>query len=435
MPTEIILPKVDMVMDSGTFVEWLKQEGETVHKGDPLFVIMTDKSAIECEAPASGILVNVRAKPDDVIPVTSIIGYIQAPGEVLVQPAPPPDKVSVVAAAAAPPKPRDGATVEAERVTTDTAAQVSANGPGLRATPLARKLARELGLDLHEIKGGGPRGRIHKVDVLTASHARATAAATRASQVQDTTVLPSGASAKPGAITIRLPDAPVRERVPLKGIRRITAQRLAHSAATSPHIFLGLSVDMTEVLRWREKLNTGGMQGAARPSLTAILAFVVAHLLPMHPYLNSSLVENEIVLWGDVHLGIATALDDDLLVPVVRKAQRLSLNEMATELSRLLEAARARKLVPDELAGSTFTISNLGMFGIEDFTAILNPPEAAILGVGKLMDTPVVLDKKVEVRPMLHLMLGTDHRINDGLRAARFLNNLKNALENPYLLL
>ncbi len=434
MPTEIIMPKVDMVMESGTFVEWLKKEGESVRKGDPLFVIMTDKSAIECEAPASGILANVRAKPDDVIPVSNIIGYIQAPDEVLIQQSPPPEKVSVVAAAVSP-KPRDRATAQEERVTTDTAALVSTNGQHVRATPLARKLAREFGLDLHDIKGCGPGGRIHKADVFAANAARATTASARPSQVKDAPVLPIGGKGKPSSITIRLPDAPVRERVPLKGIRSITAQRLAYSAATSPHIFLGLTVDMSEVLRCREKWNTGGIHGAMRPSLTAILAFVVSHLLPMHPYLNSSLVENEIVLWEAVHLGIATALEDDLLVPVVRKAQSLALNEMVKEMSRLLEGARARKLLPDEMSGSTFTISNLGMFGIEDFTAILNPPEAAILGVGKMIDTPVVRDKKVEVRPMLHLTLGTDHRINDGLRAARFLNALKNVLENPYLLL
>lgn len=445
MPTEIILPKVDMVMESGTFVEWLKKEGETVRKGDPLFVIMTDKSAIECESPASGTLVGVCAKPDDVIPVTSVIGHILAPGEVLTPQAPADRGPAVVDVAS---KDKIEVPTVAESATTTIARMLPGEHELLRATPLARRLARELGVDLIKVKGCGPQGRIYKSDVLTAAEAPRPAAAAipgacptdvqaKRQEAGVGAVVQADTNPRPAnAMSIRLPDAGVRDRVPLKGIRAITAQRLAYSASNSPHIYLGLNVDMTEVLRWREKVTPEpAAVGRTRPSLTAIISFVVAHLLPEHPYLNSSLSDNEIVLWKDVHLGIATALEDNLIVPVVRGAQCLSLEETAKEMSRLLEAAREKKLKPAEMSGSTFTISNLGMFGIEDFTAILNPPEAAILGVGKMIETPVVLDGQVVVRPMLHLSVGTDHRINDGLRTARFLNDLKNVLENPYLLL
>ena len=236
-------------------------------------------------------------------------------------------------------------------------------------------------------------------------------------------------------LAVQLPNANLRERVPLKGARAIIASRLAYSAQTSPHIYLGINVDMTEVVRWRQMVGPKiEQQTQTRLSFTAIIAYVVARLLPNHPFLNSSLVDNEILLWEDVHLGIATALGDDLIVPVVRQADRLSLEETAKEMNRLLEAARGHKLLPAEMSGSTFTITNLGMFGIEDFTAIINPPEAAILAVAKMVDTPVAVDGQVAIRPIIHFTIGTDHRINDGLRAARFLNALKETLENPYLL-
>lgn len=429
MPTEIIMPKVDMVMETGTFVEWLKQDGQTVKKGEALFVIMTDKAAIECESPASGVLAGASARPDDVIPVTNVIGYILAPGEAL------PEQAS---SAGKPGGPADAlpVTVEKAAAPASTSQPVSATTDSehlLRATPLARLIAQEIGVDLSSVEGRGPRGRIYKSDVLAAAEmASKTAARPEPGVTRAAQYIPPVQSA---GLVIPLPNAAIRERVPIKGARAIIAQRMAYSASTAPHIFLGLNVDMTEVIRWRQKTgpkfeNRLGL----RLSYTAIIAFVVARLLPTHPFLNSSLIENEIVLWDDVHLGIATALGDDLIVPVIRGAQNLSLEEMMKEMNRLLEAARSHKLNPSEMTGSTFTISNLGMFGIEDFTAIINPPEAAILAVAKMVDTPVIINGELVTRSLIHFTIGVDHRINDGLRAARFLTNLKETLENPYLL-
>jgi pyruvate dehydrogenase E2 component (dihydrolipoamide acetyltransferase) len=222
----------------------------------------------------------------------------------------------------------------------------------------------------------------------------------------------------------------------MRGIRSITASRLSYSAQVSPHIYLTISIDMSEMLRWKGKSGpTIEKRLQSKLSLTAMIVFALSRVLTAHPYLNSSLADNEIILWDDVHVGIATALGDDLIVPVVRQAQQLSLEETVKEMNRLFEAARAHKLQPSEMSGSTFTISNLGMFGIEEFTAILNPPEAGILAVGKIVDTPVASAGQVFIRPMMRLTLTTDHRINDGVRAANFLNELKSVLENPYSLL
>jgi pyruvate dehydrogenase E2 component (dihydrolipoamide acetyltransferase) len=224
--------------------------------------------------------------------------------------------------------------------------------------------------------------------------------------------------------------------VPLAGPRKIIAERMAYSALTAPHITLTLSVDMSEAARLRSRLlapieeRTG-----ARLSFTAILVRAVASTLPRHPYLNASLDGDQIILWEDVHVGVASSIEDYLIVPVIREAQTKDLEQIVAEMGNLVKRARARRLAPSEMAGSTFTISNLGMFGIESFTAIINPPESAILAVGKIMDTPVEVEGQVGLRPSMHLTLSADHRVVDGAAGAQFLADLKAVLENPYLLI
>ncbi len=417
MATEIIMPKVDMVMETGTFMEWKKNEGDTVTKGEPLFVIMTDKAAIEAEAPESGILAGITAKPDDVIPVTTVIGYILAPGESL------PEKAAAPAAAAAKAEAKPEAPAAAVAPKAATAAPAG-DASQVRATPLARTVAREMNVDLTQVPGRGPRGRVHKADVLefAASHKGAPAMAS--------------VSAPAANVAVPLPDARIRQRISLKGPRSIIAQRLSYSWSSVPHIYETLSVDMSEVVRLRERVSPAiATATGQKVSYTAILAHAVARILSHHPGLNSSFNGDEIIQWEDVHLGLATSLEDYLIVPVIREAQSKNLQSVVVEMARLLEAARAKRLQPNEMSGSTFTITNLGMFGIEQFTAIINPPESAILAVGKMMDTPVVVDGQVVVRPMMTLTLAVDHRVSDGAAAAKFLVDLKNTLENPYLLL
>ncbi len=422
MATAVIMPKVDMVMETGTFIEWLKQEGDQVKKGEPLFVIMTDKAGIEIEALASGFLAGVKAKPEDVIPVTEVIAYILEPGEEL------------PAEAAAPPAAHPAVEpaveiAEVGPVAEPLLAEAAAPGPDdgkIRATPVARRLASQLGVDLTQVQGRGPLGRIHKADVLALAEDATKAAA----------VKPGVLFAVPAAVEVPLPSARQKEVVPLAGPRKIIAERMAYSAFTAPHITLTLSVDMSEAARLRAHLLASIEQRTGlRLSFTAILARAVASTLPRHPYLNASLKDDKVILWEDIHIGIATSMEDYLIVPVIREAQTKDLEQIVADLGDLVERARAKRLTPSEMTGGTFTISNLGMFGIESFTAIINPPESAILAVGKIVDTPKDVEGQIELRPTMHLTLSADHRIVDGAAGARFLADLKAALENPYLLI
>jgi pyruvate dehydrogenase E2 component (dihydrolipoamide acetyltransferase) len=246
------------------------------------------------------------------------------------------------------------------------------------------------------------------------------------------TPIPAGQPAR-----IPLPEARQKQVLPLTGARKIIAERMAYSTATVPHFTLSLRVDMTEAIRLRERvLEPVQARTGQRVSFTAILARAVATVLPHHPYMNASLSNGNLILWEDIHLGIATSVEENLIVPVIREAQSKNLGQIVTALADLTERARNRRLTPSEMTGSTFTISNLGMFGIESFTAIINPPESAILAVGKMVDTPVKNgDGFTAFRPMIQLTVSADHRILDGVAGARFLDELKSTLENPYLLI
>ncbi len=420
MAVEVILPKVDMVMESGTFLEWLKKDGQQVIKGEPLFTIETDKASIEVDAPATGILAGVRAKAGDVIPVSETIAYILAPGE-----SQPPARIidlttdsrdRVSSSAAAP------VTVDQTpegRIPTKLAIPGAVAQAKVRASPVARRMATELGIDLASLSGRGPRGRIQRADVVAASQ-----------------MSPAFMASATPMLQIPLPEARRKEVIPLRGARKIIAQRMAYSAATAPHINLSMQVDMGEVTRMRTRLQAQIERTTGHHlSFTAILARMVAAVLPRHPFVNASLNGEEIICWEDVHLGIATSLKDYLIVPVIREAQTKSLAQIVTTLANLLERARSRRLVPAEMSGSTFTISNLGMFGIESFTAIINPPESAILAVGQIVQRQIIGEGGVTTRPMMNLTLSADHRVLDGVAAARFLADLKATLEDPYLLL
>ena len=429
MATEVIMPKVDMVMETGTLIEWLKKEGEHVNKGEPLFVIETDKAAIEVEATADGILAGVKANKGDVIPVSEIIAYILATGEALpVKQAPQP--AAALSAVAA---------VKASAEVAGAGSAESAHSGKVRATPLARRMAEDLQIDLNQITGRGPRGRIHKADILACQIVQTVAEPIHVLQDEPLPIKPAAAAipipASP-AVQIPLPDARRKQVVPLVGPRKIIAERMAYSAFTAPQITISLRVDMTEAIRLRERvLEPLKTQTGQRVSYTAILARSVATVLPSHPYLNASLCDGNIILWEDIHLGIATSVEENLIVPVIREAQSRNLGQIVTALADLTERARSRRLKPAEMTGSTFTISNLGMFGVEFFTAIINPPESAIMAVGKMMDTPVKTVDGFEFRPMIQLTVSADHRIVDGAGVARFLADLKSTLENPYLLI
>ena len=423
MAAEIIMPKVDMVMEDGTFIEWLKQEGEFVTKGDPLFIIGTDKADIEVEAPASGQLVNLGAKRDDVVRVSTVIGYIIQPGEVVATKLSSPEAVAT-------PSPSQPIPAIAQPTATSDPAPV-------RSTPLARSQARALGLNLADIPGSGPRGRVHKADIERYVAAME-AANERIVEVPHVEQPPVAVRVVPPPTQWPAPDSTlhIRQREPLKGARAMIAERLSLSASTIPHIHLTIQVDMTESARLRQRVNPVlEKNGGLKASYTAIIARAVAYLLPQHPYLNSSLVDDEILLWQEVNLGIAANQSGHLVVPVIREAQRMNLEKIVQELGRLLDLTQKLKLPPADMKGSTFTLTNLGMAGITSFTAIINPPEAAILAVGQIQETPVALNGEVVIRPLMTLTLAADHRIIDGAAVANFLSDLKMILENPYLLI
>ena len=427
MATEVFIPKVDMVMETATFVEWLINEGEQVEKGQPLFVILTDKAAMEIESPASGILAGVEAQPDDVIPVSGTIAFILKPGEEL------PEKVQSSTPAPTTGVEKTAAPVE-PLIAIPTQDDLTSTGSGdghqkVRATPVARRLATKLGIDLTRVSGRGPKGRVHKADVLQAAD-------NQTAEFTSPAFIGIGSQVPYLDHPVPLPVAKQKDVVPLAGPRRIIAQRMAYSASVAPHINLSITADMTEAQRLRTSvLPIIESQTGYRLSFTTLIAYIVASILPRHPFLNSTLNGEEIILWEDIHLGIATNLNDYLIVPVIREAQTKNLQEIVASFGDLLDRANAMQLTPAEMSGSTFTISNLGMFGIESFTAIINPPEAAILAVGKINDVYMKIDDAMVQRPMMNITICADHRIVDGVAAAKFLAELKSTIENPYLLI
>lgn len=388
MATPIIMPKMGMTQEEGTLLQWYKKEGEPVEKGQPLFEVMTDKVTMVIEASASGILRAIKAQPNQVVPVTQVIAYIAAPDEEfeeVAEPAPPSKEAAVVQAPSAAPAPRE----------TEAVREVAPGRPGrLRATPAARRLAREHGLDLAEVEERGADGRLHIRHVEEALQKRKQAA-----------VHEVAASSR---------------EVPLSPLRRTIAKRMQRSAQEAPHIALTVEVDMMEAARARQDC-----------SYTAFLVYAVARALRQHPYVNATLRGDVVHLFDEVNIGVATATPDGLIVPTIKQADTKSLHDLDSEIKDLARRAREGRLTLDDVSGGTFTVSNLGMFGIDEFHAIINPPQSAILAVSSIVDRPVVIEDEVVVRPIMKLTLSADHRVLDGASAAEFLRDLKSGLEQP----
>jgi pyruvate dehydrogenase E2 component (dihydrolipoamide acetyltransferase) len=407
---EVIMPKVDMAMTEGTIALWRYRAGQAVRAGEPLFDITTDKADVEVEAPASGTLWDVRAAAGQTIPIGQPVAFILAPGE-----QPPADDRRTTTDERRP-------TNDDRRMTNDRPqrSDLSPQSSKIRATPLARKLCRERGLDLGQIQGSGPSGRIGRQDVLAFLEA--------------SPPLPSQRERGPGGEGY--PPSPDVTRIPLAGLRRVIADRMTASVRTAPHFTLNMQVDMAEALELRRRVGPAiERQTGAPPSFTAIIVRALAALLLEHHYLNATLEDHTVLLHHRAHVGVAIDRAGDLLVPVLRDAQHLTLAETSAALRDLHARAHAHTLSQAELRGSTFTVSNLGMYGVDSFTAIINPPESAILAVGRIVETPVARNGAVVVRPIMQLTLSADHRVVDGAAAARFLAALRERLEEPYLLI
>lgn len=434
MAVPVIMPKLEMSQETATVVEWLKGEGEQVRKGEPLLSVETDKVTVDVESPASGVLAGVRVGPQQVVPVTETIAHILRPGENLPKEA----RLSQNASASA-------------------SLRKAVEGA---ATPVARRLAVAHGVDLGSVAGTGAQGRITKTDVefvvasrsglateISPDRVRATPAARRIAQARGVDLAAITGSGPRGrvqaadvtAVTKAAPTVSIEagDVVRLSGKRRTIAERLTLSYQTAPHITLTVRVDMTGFEAVRRDLNAKADAAAeAHVSLTALVVKAVAWALDHHPWLNSTLRGDEIHLLRDINIGVAVAVDDGLIVPVVRRADEKGVAEIAAEVNELAVRAREGRLVPQDVAGGTFTITNLGMLGIEQFTAIINPPQAAILALGAVQPEALVGEGgQIEARPVMRMTLSADHRVVDGAVAARFVGKLREALETPMLLL
>ena len=425
MSVEVKLPRLGQGMESGTIVKWLKSEGDRVEKGEPLFEVDTDKATQEVEAEASGVLLAIAVASGEV-PVGKTIAVIGEPGEESVVPGAAPE---VEAARAPAGKAEEAPVEELERAPAKAAERAPAKeevsfravvngargkvtGGRVKASPLARRIARERGVELGELSGTGPDGRIVAEDVERAEVAQQAA--------------PSSDQAAP----VVVPDEV--ESVPLTNIRRTIARRLTE-AWQVPVFQLTVSVEMTHANALIERSRE--LNPDVRVTITDLLARVCARALVRHPEVNVQFTEEAVLRFPSANVGIAVAAPQGLVVPVIHGAERLSLAEIAGRRDELVGRARESSLQRADLDGGTFTISNLGMFGVEQFSAVLNPPQAAILAVGATVERPVAREGEVVVRPMLTVTLTVDHRAVDGAPAADFLRTVKTFLEDPALAL
>ena len=445
MAKVIVMPKLGLTMTEGTVSKWLKAEGNAVKEGEPLFEVETDKLTNTIEASASGTLLKIAVPAGGEAKCLDPVAVIGEPGEDVSA------LIGVIPAAGA------AAPAPAAPAAAAPAASAPARAPGERvlASPAAKKLARELGIDLALVPGTGPKGRVTEDDVknfksapppappappaepaVKASPLAAKVAADIGLDLKDVPahgrVLAAdilAAVQKGGSAPAE--EAPREETVPMSGMRKAIARNMLNSHMTSPTVTFNLGIDMTELKRLREQLKGEEI----KVSYTDILVKVVAVALTEFPLLNCSVEDNKIIYKHYVNMGVAVALDNGLVVPNIPDADKKSLTEISAEVKELAKLAREGGLPMDRLKGGTFTITNLGMYGIESFTPIINQPEVAILGVNTMEDKVVVVDGEICVRPIMNLSLTADHRVVDGSVAAQFLQRVKKLMEKPALLL
>jgi pyruvate dehydrogenase E2 component (dihydrolipoamide acetyltransferase) len=390
MAISVVMPALEMAQETGKLLAWRKKEGERVTKGEPLLEIETDKAVVEIEAPGDGILAGVTADVGAVIPVGETIAWLVAAGEK------PPAKSATAAPAArasSGPEPTAAAVAPAWTERVATTAQIS---------PKARRLAKELGVDISKVHGTGPDGTITSEDVQNFADAKSA---------------PASAPATTEA---------------LSQVARLMAERTTQSWTSVPHFFLVRDVDCGELIAAQKRVgNESEKMQSPAPTITDLLIAVLARVLANHPRMNASWTGEAIRSNPDVNISVAMAVKDGVIGAVIHKANTLKLGEISTQRRELTERARAGRLRPADISGGTFTLSNLGMYKVDAFSAIITPPQAAVLAVGTIADRVVAIDGKPAVRPMMSMTLSSDHRVVDGARAAEFLSELADAIQIP----
>src|ERR1700675_3694426 len=396
MAISVVMPALEMAQENGKLLAWRKKEGESVSKGEPLLEIETDKAVVEIEAPGDGILAGITAEVGAVIPVGETIAWLVAPGEK------PPAKATTAAPAA-----RATSAAQAAAAAPAQARPAAASGAVAQISPKARRLAKELGVDIGQIQGTGPDGTITSEDVHAAANAK-------------------GAGAVAPATSASVAEA----HDPLSQLARLMAERQTQSWASVPHFFLVQSVDAGALIDAQKKLSQGSAAGTA-PTITDLLIGLLARVLEKHPRMNSSWTGDRIRPNPDINISVAMAVKDGVVGAVIPKANKEPIAALSVLRRELTERARAGRLRPADISGGTFTLSNLGMYKVNAFSAIITPPQCAILAVGAIADAVVPVDGKPGIRPMMTMTLSSDHRVVDGARAAEFLGELAGAIREP----
>ena len=434
MATNVLLPQWGMNMEDGTLTRWLVNEGDEIAEGQPLVEVETAKINSELESPASGVVSHIMAAEGSLVKVGELVAVIGEPGENPPRPEP-----------KAAPSPAGARRRQRQRDARPTGAAAS------QVTPVARRLARVNGIDLDEVNGTGPRGRITEQDVRDAIEARQSRPRVQApprarmlARQEDIDLSDVAGSGPNGRITVADVEQAIAERstvaaradavgevVPLTGLRKIIADRMTQSVSTMAQVTLTTEADVTELMNLRESLVTEWRPRRMRPLDLDLIMAAVAGAIKAHPRLNAHLVDGNVLLLKEVNIGLAVAVPDGLVVPVLRGADSLDLLGIARQIRTLADKTRKNALGVDDMTGAGFTVTTLSNYDIDVFTPIIDPPQVAILGLGRAIEKPVVVDGEIVVRSMMHLSVTFDHRALDGVPVAEFIRTLKASLESP----
>jgi pyruvate dehydrogenase E2 component (dihydrolipoamide acetyltransferase) len=415
---EVIMPKLGLTMESGVIEKWHKKEGDKIEKGDILFEVMTDKVTVEVEAYDSGYLKKILVKEGEEVPVTEVVAYIGEKEEKLsLDDARRAEKKKEKDESAAVSEVKEEAK-ELEKSVEIEEKEAEPEGGIIKISPLAKKMAIDNGIDINKIgKGSGPGGRIVKEDVLKLVEGK------------------DGKQVTVGTAETLISEIKIKSTTPLKGMRKIIAERMSYSKANIPHIFINSIADATDFIKLREKIKDRLIKDyGIKITYTDILLKICAVALKENMEVNSTLTDNNYIIYEDINVGLAVSVEGGLIVPTIFNCDRLGIFDISKKRAEILDKIKNGKLQPDELKNGTFTLTNMGMFGIKSFSAIINPPQAAILAVGGIYDAPAVVNDKIEKRSFIDLTLSCDHRIIDGALGAKFLQRIVELIENTEML-